>query len=750
MSNAIENHHRLLKRQLRDFPKISEMTLQHLQALIDVVNDTYQQVDRERRLLENALEVTAQELTAVNRQLQLFIENAPTGIAMLDAQLRYLYTSQRWLKDRKLTGIDVVGKSYYDLSPVISAEKKEKHQRCLLGESISCEEDRIIFSDGSYGWVRWEIKPWMNQDGSVGGIIIFSEDITARKMAEEDLRIASVAFQASDGMIVTDKEGNILRVNDAFEKISGYSSAELVGKSSSMFKAPEYHDEAFYRNMWEAMSSEGKWEGSVWNRNKDGRILPVWLSISAVRGLDGVNTHYIGIYSNTSDPREAERKILELAYYDPLTNLPNRRLLMDRLNQARVAATRNHVFGAVLLIDIDRFKSINDTRGHDMGDQVLMAVAQSLRSNLREMDTAARLGGDEFIVLIPDLGTNAENALHALTLIADKLHKSISEPVNLNGISHTTTSSIGIALFSDKTQGTNELLKEADLALYQAKAAGRNTIRFFNDAMHIQFTEKTTMEASLKRAMDKGELSLMYQPQVDQYGKVIGAEALLRWSPLELDVIPPDVFIPIAEEAGLIVSIGEWALRGACEQLKRWSLDDSTKHLVLSVNISAKQFRKPNFAQVVKNAVNKAAINPQLLKLELTESLLLEDVESVISTMNVLREFGIQFSMDDFGTGYSSLSYLKRLPLDEIKIDKSFVLDIAWDDGDRAIIRSILSLAQTLKLKVVAEGVETIEQRDYLLAEGCCFYQGYLYGKPLSEESFQMLVDTLEQGNVQS
>ena len=379
-----------------------------------------------------------------------------------------------------------------------------------------------------------------------------------------------------------------------------------------------------------------------------------------------------------------------------------------------------------------------------MGDQVLMAVAQSLRSNLREMDTAARLGGDEFIVLIPDLGSNAENAMHALNLIADKLHKSISEPVNLNGIIHTTTASVGITLFSDKTQGTNELLKEADLALYQAKAAGRNTVRFFNDAMHIQFTEKITMEASLKRAMDKGELSLMYQPQVDQLGKVIGAEALLRWSPVDLEVISPDIFIPIAEEAGLIISIGEWALKGACAQLKRWSQDEGTQNLVLSVNISAKQFRKENFIEMVKSAVGTAGINPKLLKLELTESLLLEDVDAVIGTMNALRELGIKFSMDDFGTGYSSLSYLKRLPLDELKIDKSFVLDIAWDEGDRAIIRSILSLAQTLKLDVVAEGVETIEQRDYLLAEGCRFYQGYLYGKPLSEENFQSLVSSLQ------
>lgn len=743
MSSLIQSQHRLLKRQLSKYSNSSTLDAEQWEAFINVVNEAYFQADLERRLLENALEVTSQELTGVNKQLQLFIENAPTGIAMLDSQLRYLYASRRWLEDRKLFEEDVIGKSHHETSPNIPEHWKEVHNKCLHGETASCDEDRILLADGTLSWIRWEVRPWTNSDGEIGGLIIFSEDITARKRAEEELRIASVAFQSRDGMLVTDAKGNILRVNEAFQKVSGYSAEELIGKNTSIFKSFVHHDDAFYRNMWEAMSTEGKWEGSIWNRNKEGRILPVWLSVSAVRGLDGVISHYIGIYSNTSDPREAERKIMELAYYDPLTNLPNRRLLLDRLNQARIVATRNQVFGAVLLIDIDRFKSINDTRGHDVGDQVLMAVAQSLRSNLREMDTAARLGGDEFIVLIPDLGSDAENAMSALKMIADKLHVSISEPVNLNGITHSTTSSIGITLFSHKTQGTNELLKEADLALYQAKASGRNAIRFFDDEMHTQFAEKTNLEASLRRALDKGELSLAYQPQVDQLGRIIGAEALLRWESSGSDAISPDVFIPIAEEGGLIVPIGEWALQSACSQLASWAQSPSTSDLVLSVNISAKQFRRPNFVEMVRSIVRTTGVNPNLLKLELTESLLLEDVDAVITTMSTLRKIGVKFSIDDFGTGYSSLSYLKKLPLDEIKIDKSFVLDIAWDEGDRAIIRSILSLAQSLKLRVIAEGVETIEQRDYLFAEGCCFYQGYLYGRPLSDENFRLLLKSL-------
>ena len=737
----MQSQHRLLKRQLSKYPGVSAMSAEQWEAFANVVNETYLQVDRERHLLENALEVTSQELTGVNKQLQLFIENAPTGIAMLDNQFRYLYASRRWLEDRQLDGNDVIGKSHYETSQNIPNDWKEVHKRCLLGETVSREEDKIILADGSLKWIRWEIRPWMNSEGEWGGIIIFSEDITDRKRAEEELRIASVAFQSRDGMIVTDAQGTILRVNEAFERISGYFAEELVGRNTSIFKSLVHHDDAFYRNMWEAMSSEGRWEGGIWNCNKEGRALPVWLSISAVRGLDGVITHYIGIYSNTSDPREAERKIMELAYYDPLTNLPNRRLFLDRLNQARILASRNQVFGAILLIDIDRFKLINDTRGHNVGDQVLIAVAQSLRSTLREMDTAARLGGDEFIVLISDLGPDVNKAMNALKKISDKLHASILEPVNLNGLNLSTTASIGITLFSHKTQGVNELLKEADLALYQAKISGRNTICFFDDEMHANFTEKTNLEAGLRLALYKGELSLAYQPQVEHSGKIIGAEVLLRWESSSLGPISPDVFIPIAEECGLISAIGEWVLENACSQLVAWAANEFTKDLVLSVNISAKQFRLSNFVEMIKLIVKTTGVNPNLLKLELTESLLLEDADTVISTMHQLRKIGLKISIDDFGTGYSSLNYLKKLPIDEIKIDKSFVLDITWDEGDQAIIRSILSLAQSLKLRVIAEGIEIIEQRDYLFSEGCFFYQGYFFGRPSNEENFRVLVE---------
>jgi diguanylate cyclase (GGDEF)-like protein/PAS domain S-box-containing protein len=735
-TDTIDQPHRLLLRQLRKLALEDAAGFGYFRDFVAVVNESYVQADRERRFLENALEVTAQELTGVNKQLKLFIENAPTGIAMLDNQLRYLYASRRWLEDRKILHADITGMNHFDLFPTISQRRREIHQRCLQGESAYCEEDKILLSDGSLCWIRWEIRPWFNTDASVGGLIIFSEDITEKKLASDELRIASVAFQSKDGMLVTGNQGDILRSNDAFEKLLGYSSEDLVGKNTSLFSCPLRHDAAFYRNMWEAISSEGKWEGAIWNRHKEGHTILCWLSISAVRSDNGKITHFIGIYSKATDPKEAERKIIELAYYDPLTNLPNRRLLLDRIDQVRISASRNKNIGAILLIDVDRFKSINDTRGHDVGDHVLVYVAKALRYNLREIDTAARLGGDEFVVLISDLGQDLDRAISSLKSITDKLLASIAKPISFNGHTFQISVSIGISVFSDTSKETSELLKEADLALYKAKADGRNTARFFDVSMHHQLMLKSNLESGLKLALKENLFLLHYQPQVDEFGKCVGAEALLRWMPAEGEVVAPDVFIPVAEESGLIIPMGQWVLRAACQQLVVWSGQEALRHISLSVNVSAMQFMHPDFATGLKSILQSTGANPRLLKLELTESLLLDNVESVIARMRDLKSLGITFSIDDFGTGYSSLNYLKLLPLDEIKLDRSFVSDLTHSDGARAIIHSIISLAQVLRLNIVAEGVETQAQRDFLLAEGCHSFQGYLFGRPVPVEEF--------------
>ena len=697
---------------------------------LKIISDTYHEVDRERWLLENALEVNAQELTEANSKLQLFINNAPAGIAMLDRDMRYLFASQRWLQDHRVKIEEIIGYSRDQVFPQMSERWKLIYKGCLEGESYRSEEDSITQPDGSVDWIRWEIHPWLNFDGEVGGLIVMSENITGRKHAEEETRIASVAFESRDGMMVTDARGVVLKINQAFTNSTGFRAAEIVGKTPAVLRSDLHHDSIFYRNMWEAISREGRWEGNIWNRNADGHSNLQWLSISAIRESSGKVTHYLGTYSTVSDPKEAERKILELAFYDPLTNLPNRRLFYDRLHHALISAKRSGQFGAVLLLDLDHFKEINDTRGHDVGDNLLIDVAHRVRSVLREMDSAARLGGDEFIVLLSGLGVDGQVALQTVGAVAERLRSLIYQPFFLEGETHHVTSSVGVALFSDHDESAESLIKHADLALYQAKNTGRNGICFFNSLIQANFVERANLIKGLRRAVRDREFILHYQPQVNPLGELIGAEALLRWQPPNEPMIMPDVFIPVAEESGQISHVGALALEMAGEQLALWALDVATQNLVLAVNISAQQFRQPEFVNSVIFTLQRTGARPECLKLEITESLLLDDIEEVIASMHRLKSLGIKFCIDDFGMGYSSLTYIKRLPLDEIKIDKSFVANLASDAEDRAIVKVILTLASTLNLTVTAEGVETDFQRDFLSDQGCQVFQGYLFGGP--------------------
>ncbi|GAB3488885.1 hypothetical protein GCM10027399_04190 [Curvibacter fontanus] len=699
-------------------------------ALLQAVSEAYQAADRDRKLLENALEVNAQELTDANKKLRVFIDNAPVGIVMLDREMRYLFASQRWLRDRQLTIQNIVGKSHYELNPTLPQHWREAHRRCLEGATESGAEDPFVRPDGSVIWTKWEVRPWLDTHGTVGGIILMSEDITERKRTEEQMRIAAVAFQSRDGMIVTDQRGIILQVNQAFSEVTGYGAEEAIGKTASFLRSGR-HDATFYRTLWEAIMREGHWEGEIWNRRKDGGIYPEWLSISGVKNGHGHITHYLGTFSDIREPREAERKILELAFYDPLTGLPNRRLLLDRLQQALIASTRNRQFGAVLLLDLDHFKTVNDTRGHDVGDQLLIEIARRLRTTLRETDSAARLGGDEFVVLFEGLNEDKMAAAITAEAIAEKLRSTLCQPITLKGEVYFITPSMGVTLFCGQGEGGDTLLKQADLSLYQAKEAGRNAIRFYNLAMQQAVDVRVEMEAGLRRALSHGEFALNYQPQVDADQRLVGVEALLRWHPPGLAMVSPMTFIPFAEACGLIVPIGRWVLETACQQLAAWARDPALRKLHVSVNISARQFRQPDFIDQVRTTLQRSGARAAGLVLELTESLLLDDVEKVIQTMQSLKAMGVGFSIDDFGTGYSSLTYLKRLPLDQIKIDQSFVRDIVDDADDRAIVKAIISLATSLGLRVIAEGVETTAQRDLLVASGCEIHQGYLYGRPV-------------------
>ena len=737
---AVLAGHRLLRRQLRRVFGTEILPEGPWAELLSAVSDAYHEADRERQLVENALEVNAQELTEANIKLRLLIDNAPAGIVMLDREMRCIFASRRWLQDHRVELQDIVGRDHFEIVPQMAERWRDSLLRCLAGATESCDEEPIPQPDGTIDWIKWEIRPWYETNGMIAGIIIMSEDISARKRAEEQMRIAAVAFQSRDGMIVTDASGIILQVNQAFTDVTGYTAEDAVGKTPALLRSGR-QDSTFFRNMWEALAHEGTWAGEIWNRRKDGGIYPEWLSISSVRNAADKVTHYLAAYSDIRDPKEAERKILELAFYDPLTGLPNRRLLHDRLNHAMAACAREGKFGAILLIDLDHFKTLNDTRGHDVGDRLLVEVARRLVQTLRETDSAARLGGDEFVILLEGLSEELSTAATSAESIAEKIRAAISGPVTLGENVYHATTSIGVTLFRDRGEGAEVLFRQADLALYQAKDAGRDTIRFYSPAMQALVDERAKVEGGLRRALAQDEFLLYFQSQVDRTGVIVGAEALLRWQATEQEMISPGEFIPVAEDSGLIVPISAWVLESACRQLALWERNPATTHLHLSINISARQFHQADFVEQVKSALLRHGANPGRIMLELTETLLLKNVDKAIQTMKALKDFGVGFSIDDFGIGYSSLFYLKRLPLDQIKIDRSFVRDIADDPDDRAIVQAIISLAHGLGLQVIAEGVETEAQRDFLAAHECHAYQGYLFGHPAPIGDFDRLLE---------
>jgi diguanylate cyclase (GGDEF)-like protein len=489
--------------------------------------------------------------------------------------------------------------------------------------------------------------------------------------------------------------------------------------------------------MWNKILQSGFWQGEIWDRRKNGEIYPKWMTINAVKDAEGMVTHYVATQHDISDRKAAEDKIWTLAFLDPLTRLPNRKLLLDRLHQAMTVSARSDISGGVLLIDLDDFKSINDTLGHEMGDYLLQHVALRLAISIRNCDSVARTGGDEFVILLQGLDGSDKEAAEQAEVVGEKILSALNKPYQLGSIEYHCSCSIGISLFKDAQQGSEEIFKQANIAMYQAKKSGRNTLRFFDPQVQEMISARAQLERELRKAIERQQLQLHYQVQVDSTSRPTGAEALIRWVHPELGMVSPAQFIPLAEETGLILSIGLWVLETACARLKIWENDVQTRDLILSVNVSVKQFRQPHFAAQVEQVVRNHGINPNQLKLELTESMLMDDIETMISTMSAINKLGIRFSLDDFGTGYSSLQYLKRLPLSQLKIDQSFVRDLVSDVSDKAIVRTIIAMALSLKLKVIAEGVETEEQRQLLFNKGCAHYQGYLFGKPVPIEQFE-------------
>jgi diguanylate cyclase (GGDEF)-like protein/PAS domain S-box-containing protein len=569
---------------------------------------------------------------------------------------------------------------------------------------------------------------------AVGSMLIIAASVIVlylreSRQVEADLRIAAAAFESQEGMVITDARSVILRVNPAFTRMTGYAAQEAIGRTPSLLTAGRQGPD-FYRAMWETLLRTGSWQGEIWNRNKSGEIYPCWLTITAVYDKEGQVTHYVGMHTDITQRKAAEEEIRHLAFYDPLTHLPNRRLLLDRLQQALIASARSARQGALLFIDLDHFKTLNDTRGHDVGDLLLQQVAQRLLACVREEDTVARLGGDEFVVMLENLSDTAQGAAAHAKVVGEKIINALNQPFRLARHEHHTTPSIGIALFAGDEDAVDDLLKRADLAMYQSKAAGRNTLRFFDPDMQTVVTARAALEADFRDGLRHEQLLLHYQGQVDHRGKLLGAEALVRWQHPRRGLVSPAEFIPMAEETGLILPLGQWVLDAACKQLVRWAQHAQTAHLTLAINVSARQFRHADFVAQILAVLDHTGADPKRLKLEITESLLLDDAQGTIVKMTELKNHGVGFALDDFGTGYSSLSYLKRLPLDQLKIDQSFVRDVFTDANDAAIVRTIVALAQSLGLNVIAEGVETLAQRDFLADQGCLAYQGYLFSRP--------------------
>ncbi len=688
------------------------------------------------------------ERKKVEQQLKLtqyVTDHAPYSIFWVDEQARICYVNEAVCKEHGFTKDELLKMSIPDFDPEFPAEAWPSHWQELKQKGNLNFETRHTRDDGTIYSI--EVSANYVKFGDLELNVAYNKDITERKLTEMELRIAATAFESNESMIITDDKGVILRVNKAFTESTGYKAEEIVGQTPRLLKSGR-HDSEFYKEMWDTLTSTGVWQGEIWDRRKNGEIYPKMLSITAVKTKSGIVTNYVGSHIDITERKGAEEKIHQLAFHDPLTGLPNRLLLLDRLQQTLTSGARSGRSGALLFIDLDNFKNINDTYGHFTGDLLLKQVAERLVTCVRDGDTVSRLGGDEFVIMLKELNELVINAAEEAETVGEKVLLALRKPYHFENNELYNTASIGVTVFSGDQVDSEELLKRADIAMYQGKKEGRNNLHFFDPQMQQTINLRVKIERDLNKALELGQLELYYQIQVNDFqtdGSLLplGAEVLIRWNHPESGLVSPVQFIPLAEETGLIVPIGEWVLDTACAQLKKWEKHENTRNLLLSVNVSPNQFRHKYFLIQLMNIIRHHAINPNLLKLELTENMLLESIEETVSIMNELKTIGVRTSLDDFGTGYSSLRYLKLLPLDQIKIDQSFIRDITTSQNDAAIVQTIIAMSELLGLKVIAEGVETEMQREFLSLRGCIVYQGYLFGKPMPIDQFEEHLNTI-------
>jgi diguanylate cyclase (GGDEF)-like protein/PAS domain S-box-containing protein len=679
----------------------------------------------------------AKQVEAVLREskelLQLFIGHAPAALAMMDREMRYLAVSRRWLEMHSLGNVEIIGRSHYEFFSGVPESWREEHRRCLAGEKIETSERKLPRADGSVQWIRREVLPWRAGDGSVGGIVIFSEDITERKLAEERLRLAATVFTgAREGITITDPTGTILEVNDAFTRITGYRREDVLGSNPRMLQWG-MQSKDFYRNMWESLIRDGQWSGEVWNRTKGGDLYPEMLSIHAIRDAGGQVKQYVGLFTDITEVKEHEQQLELAAHYDALTGLPNRALLADRLRQAMAQARRRNQLLGVAYFDLDGFKAINGGYGHTCGDALLTALAFRMKRALREGDTLARLGGDEFAAVILDL-PDSDACLPTLT----RMLEAAGEEVEIGDVPLRATASAGVTFYPQAEEvDADMLLRQAGQALYEAKLAGKNRFCIFDPSHDLIARSRNENIEHVRRALAANELVLYYQPKVNmRTGKVIGAEALLRWQHPERGLLPPGLFLPVIEDHPLAVEVGDWVIESALAQMEAWQ--ESGFEMPVSVNVSAFELQQPDFvSRLCARLAAHPRVKPSHLELEVLETSALQNVALSSQVLTACREAGVLISVDDFGTGYSSLVYLKRLPANVLKIDQSFVRDMLDEPENLTILKGVLGLAEAFRRQVIAEGVETVDHGLMLLQLGCDFAQGYGIAKPMPARELQ-------------
>lgn len=687
------------------------------------------------------------ELSAEKGRLRTIIDSSPDTIALKDRNGLYIDCNAGIQTQLGVSREQIIGKTDAHIfsDPKLSASIREHDQQVMGSGRALRYEQEITTSAGEVRQFDVVKVPIYDDEVQASGVLVVARDVTERHDAERELRIAAVAFDSHDGlMIVNAGELLIERVNAAFTRITGYAPEEALGQAPGILKSGQ-HPPAFYAEMWEALQRQGHWHGEVIDRHREGHLYTARLSITAVKDAQGLTTRYIGDLQDISAEKLAREQAEHLKLYDPLTDLPNRTLLVARMQQALDSSDERGEYGAVTMLDLDHFRKINDSLGHGCGDQMLLEIARRIRLTIEEGDTLARFSGDTFVIVAQRLGDDPQSAAKQALVHAEAAMKAVEAPITLDGRKLVSTASVGTTLFLGQKTSCDTLLQQAELAMYKSKNGGRNLVRFFEDAMQQEMDRHRWLEDELREALAQDQFVLYYQPQVDVQGHPIGAEALVRWIHPERGLVSPAEFIPLAEETGLIEGIGHWALTTACDRLAAWAQDEALQHLSLAVNVSPRQFKAERFVDEVVAQVERSGARVSHLKLEVTESLAIDRFDDSIGKLQALRRFGCAISLDDFGTGNSSLNYLTRLPLSQLKIDKSFVDELPDSAPDALVAKAIIAMGHGLGLEVIAEGVETVAQQASLANMGCRAFQGYLFGHPQPAPAFEQAMRDLRQ-----